>query len=159
MIYLKEPNTNKMVEFQSEASIGAFFENWTVVKESEILAYELEKAKEVKKSQINKQRDNNKNENILFAIDNEDYYFQRDIVSQLAFVNAIVSSDDIAISSWITADNSVVEITKSDLISICAHIKQRDDVEHYQARKRKDAVNALESIEAVENYDITTVYE
>lgn len=51
MIYLKEPNTNRIVKFQSEASIGAGFANWTRLTESEILAYELEQAKASKIAQ------------------------------------------------------------------------------------------------------------
>lgn len=48
MIYLKEPITNKIVQFQNQASIGAGFTNWTALTESEILAYELQEAKNKK---------------------------------------------------------------------------------------------------------------
>jgi hypothetical protein len=51
MIYLKEQNTNRIVEFQSQASIGAGFANWTRLTESEILAHELQKAKDAKIAQ------------------------------------------------------------------------------------------------------------
>ena len=56
MIYLKEPNTNRIVEFQSEASIGAGFRDWTILTESEILAYELEQAKALKIEQLKANR-------------------------------------------------------------------------------------------------------
>lgn len=51
MIYKKEPITNRIVKFQNEASIGAFFANWTRANESEVLAYELEQAKASKIAQ------------------------------------------------------------------------------------------------------------
>lgn len=51
MIYLKEQNTNRIVKFENEASIGAFFNNWTECAQAEIDAYELEKAKEIKIAQ------------------------------------------------------------------------------------------------------------
>lgn len=50
-IYLKEPNTNRIVEFQNEASIGAAFANWTRLTESEINAYELQESKDAKIAQ------------------------------------------------------------------------------------------------------------
>lgn len=55
MIYLKELNTNRIVEFQSEASIGAGFANWTRLNQEESLAYELEEAKASKLNQIKSQ--------------------------------------------------------------------------------------------------------
>jgi len=50
-IYLKERNTNRIVKFKNEASIGAFFDNWTECTQAEIDAYELKKAKEIKIAQ------------------------------------------------------------------------------------------------------------
>lgn len=58
MIYLKEPNTNRIVKIESEASIGAFFDNWTRCTKEEIDAYELQETKKIKielcKSYLNK---------------------------------------------------------------------------------------------------------
>lgn len=48
MIYLKEPNTNRIVEFQNEASIGVGFANWQIATQEEIDNFELQKSKELK---------------------------------------------------------------------------------------------------------------
>jgi hypothetical protein len=51
MIYLKEPNTSRIVQCKSEASIGAGFANWIVATESEIEVYKLQEAKALKIAQ------------------------------------------------------------------------------------------------------------
>lgn len=58
MIYLKEPSTNRIVQFQNETSIGVSFESWTRCTQEEIDAYELQETKKIKielcKSYLNK---------------------------------------------------------------------------------------------------------
>lgn len=117
----------------------------------------LEEAKDKKKAAINAQRDTNVAKDEGYTINGTRYYFQKSITSQLNFINTIVSGDDIAIYGWITADNIIIDITKNDLIGICRHIQVTDSLEYIQARKRKDAVMALNSISAVEDFDITQI--
>lgn len=119
----------------------------------------LQKAKDIKKLEINKQRDEAIDKDVLHTVGESDYYFQRSITAQLAWINAAQTMDDIVVNSWITASNAVVDLSKEDLISICNHIRLRDATEYFQARKRKDAVLALTTIEEVNDYDITQVYE
>ena len=117
---------------------------------------------EIKKERrglINEQRDDNRDKDVLHSIGGVDHYFQRDIISNLAWINNIQSMDDVAVSRWATSDNIFVDLTKSDLLSICSHIRERDSEEVYQARKRKDAIEDMETIEEIESYDITTIYE
>ena len=52
-VYLKEPNTNTIIEFQNEASIGVVFRDWQVATEEEIIAYLLNNEKIRKNSSIN----------------------------------------------------------------------------------------------------------
>lgn len=118
----------------------------------------LEKAKSTKIAQINAQRDANMAKNTLHRVDGKDHYFQRNVAANLAWLNTIDGSDDIAVTNWITADNCIVDLTKADLVSICSHIRDRDTMEVIQARKRKDAVKLLTSVKKVESYDITQVY-
>ena len=119
----------------------------------------LQKVKDSKKEAINVQRDTNMAKNTLHRVAGKDHYFQRNVSANLAWLNTIDSSDNIAVTNWVTADNSIVDLTKTDLISICSHIRDRDTMEVIQARKRKDAVLALTSIKKVESYDITQIYE
>lgn len=46
MIYLKEPNTNRIVEFQNEDSIGISFEGWEKATQEEIDQYKLNNSKQ-----------------------------------------------------------------------------------------------------------------
>lgn len=48
MIYLKEPIANRVVKFEGEASIGAFFDLWIRCSQEEIDVYELQEAKKIK---------------------------------------------------------------------------------------------------------------
>lgn len=57
MIYLKESSSNRIVSFDNEASIGASFENWQRLNESEALDYELEQAKEKRIEELKKNRE------------------------------------------------------------------------------------------------------
>jgi len=161
--YLKNNNINDFNGFDlANEGSGDFIRKWKYDLEKPSFnptEVKLEEAKEKKKTAINNQRDLEIKKDILHSIDNKDYYFQRDIVSQLAFINAIQSLSDVAIEDWITSDNTIVDINKADLISICNHIRLRDSQEIVQARKRKDAVELLETIEEVEAYDIIQIIE
>lgn len=133
--------------------------SWDMIKQhSDIL--DLKETKDKKELEIDSKRDAELAKNILQRINNVDCYFQRDIASNLAWHNAIqgMKSDDV-LGLWVVADNSIVEVKKSDFINICAHIQERDTREIIQARLRKNAVNALTTIEEVEAFDITQVFE
>lgn len=121
-------------------------------KESEAILIE---AKELKKIEINSQRDNIKSKNLFHKVGDEDHYFQRDIISNLAFLNAI--SGDTAVVGWVTAENKIIDISKSELISICDHIRNRDTRETILARKRKDLLETITTLEEVEAFDITQI--
>ena len=132
--------------------------SWDLIltKKSEL---ELSEKKLAKCREINAQRDSNISKNVAHEVQGQTYSFQRSITSQLAWINAVESMEDIALENWVTADNQIISLSKQDLISICRHIRFRDTTEVTQARKRKDAVNALSSIEEVESYDITQIYD
>ena len=146
-------NSSLELEIQEWIAAGGIVE--PEFTESEL----LQKVKDSKIQEINKQRDVNLNKNVSQTINGAIYQFQRSITSQLAWVNAVESMEDIALENWVTADNQIISLSKQDLISICCHIRFRDTTEVTQARKRKDAVNALSSIEEVESYDITQIYD
>ena len=86
-------------------------------KTQEELGADLERAKVSKINEINIQRDFNKEQDILHSVGGKDEYFDRNIVSNLAWLNN-ASADQAAI--WVTKENHEVELTKSDFISICA---------------------------------------
>ena len=119
----------------------------------------LQNAKDKKKAEINALRDLNKSKNIQYAIGGISYFFQRDIMSNMAFINNIASANDIAISGWVTAENLIVNITKYDLTEICALISERDSHESVQGRLRKDALKTLNTVEEVEDFDIKQILD
>jgi hypothetical protein len=161
-IHIKHKETGEIKEIEGKSYLSLsknIRDKYTQVSDKEKSNIDLQKAKENKKAEINKQRDLARDKDISHTVNGKIYKFQRDIVDQLAFINSIVSMTDTAVDGWVTSDNSIVDLSKSDLISICNHIRLRDGNEVKQARKRKDAVNALTTISEVENYDINTVYE
>ena len=70
-IYLKSPEDNRIIEFQSENEIGVGFSNWIKLTQAEIDIYLLDKAKTSKFAEIKAKRDEALNKNITF--DNKDY--------------------------------------------------------------------------------------
>jgi hypothetical protein len=56
-IYLKEPNTNRIVEFQNEASIGVGFANWKKLPQNKIDSFELKEAQDLKSEEVKAKRD------------------------------------------------------------------------------------------------------
>jgi hypothetical protein len=145
----KDPENTEFKEIQKWILDGGIVEEQDFLSEKKLS----------KKEAINAQRDSNMAKNTLHRVNGKDHYFQRNVSSNLAWLNTIDSSTDIAVTNWITADNCIVDLTKADLISICSHIRDRDTMEVIQARKRKDAIKALTTVKAVESYDITTIYE
>jgi len=119
----------------------------------------LANAKATKKAEINALRDVNNSINLKHTIkkntpEESEHYFQRGITSKLAL--ALASSSD-TITEWVDANNIIVELTKDEVIAICAHISSRDTTEVKLARKRKDAVQVLTTIEEVKAFDINKV--
>lgn len=161
--YLKENNIEDYSKFilQDDGS-GIYIKTWNYeIDEPEFPSsdsLELDNVKSLKKEEINKQRDNNINKPILYSIDGKSNYFDRGIVSHLSFINNI-TVDSVGDVEWINTENKFVNLSLSDFKSICCHIRDRDMMEFKQARLRKDAVAKLKTIEEIDSYDITTVYE
>lgn len=104
--------------------------------------------------QINAKRDLALSKDILGMAESKSYYFQRSIQAELSWVNKITQDDDIAVNSWITSTNEIVSLTKLELVNICSHLRDRDALLYIQARKHKDRVLALTTLEELSSYDI-----
>jgi len=136
-------------------------DNW--LSDGNILEYSnlesLEVAKTIKKAEINALRDTRMAKDIPHKVNGIDHLFQRNIASNLAWINYLESSSEVAVSNWVTANNSIIDISQSDLISICAHIRDRDMQAVVQARRSKDLLETLTTIEEVQAFDINQVFE
>ena len=115
--------------------------------------------------QIHAKRDLALSKDVLGMAEGKQYYFQRRLYAEIAWLNnlmldailkgeTIISDSDIFIKNWITSTNEIVSLTKSELINICSHLRDRDDLLVIQARKHKDRVLALTTLEEVSSYDI-----
>ena len=104
--------------------------------------------------QINAKRDLALSKDILGMAESKSYYFQRSIQAELSWVNKIAQDDDIAVNSWITSTNEIVSLTKLEVINICSHLRDRDALLYTQARKHKDRVLVLTTLEELSSYDI-----
>ena len=120
--------------------------------DSELLA----NAKKVKCQEINNQRDSLTNRPVSLTISGTRHTFDTGIESRLNIANtyiALGSSDTI---EWVTEENRIIDLTPTQVLQICTIIMNNKSSEVKLARRRKDAVNALTSVSAVEDYDITT---
>jgi hypothetical protein len=113
--------------------------------------------------QINTKRDLDLSKDVLGEAEGKQYYFQRNLTAEIAWLNNrilsgdIISNEDIVTESWITSTNEIVSLTKLELINICSHLRDRDNLLRIQARKHKDRVLALTTLEQVSSYDINEV--
>lgn len=110
--------------------------------------------------QINAKRDLALSKDVLGIAEGKQHYFQRNLTAEIAWLNNrilsgdIILDEDIVTESWITSTNEIVSLTKSELIHICSHLRDRDNLLRTQARKHKDRVLALTTLEQIANYDI-----
>ena len=104
-----------------------------------------------KKSEINSERDKKRKAPVLRNINGEDKYFSVDV---LQWDNAALSMDDTQKVQWICEDNSIVEIGRNDIISLCSHIRARNTSTAIAARIQKDEVMALSTITKVKSYKV-----
>jgi hypothetical protein len=113
--------------------------------------------------QINAKRDLDLSKDVLGEAEGKQYYFQRNLTAEIAWLNNrilsgdIISNEDIVTESWITSTNEIISLTKLELINICSHLRDRDNLLRIQARKHKDRVLALTTLEEVSSYDINEV--
>jgi hypothetical protein len=113
----------------------------------------LKDAKAKKKSEINDQRNKNMSASVLYRKNGVDHYLQSNVLSRISWLEN--GNKDIE-TEWVTDENEIITITKSDFKSISKHLGARDTQEAVLGRKRKDAVEKLTNIKDVEKYDITT---
>lgn len=151
---------------EAKYSVGEDYESliWyddnTVSKPSEQELYDMWDdvlliiAKKEVIEKINAKRDLALSKDILGMAESKSYYFQRSIQAELSWVNKIAQDDDIAVNSWITSTNEIVSLTKLELVNICSHLRDRDALLYIQARKHKDRVLALTTLEELSSYDI-----
>jgi hypothetical protein len=159
MIYLKEPNTNRIVEFQSKASIGAGFANWTELTESEITAYELQEAKDAKIAQLKTNRDNNLS-SPMASIQAFEYgttqnvYFEfltkstgNSLTEPANIIFRALSYPSVKYSCNIiegeTKRKGYVEITKDVAESLSSHLQLRATANIQYANDLEEGINAI----------------
>lgn len=173
MIYLKEPNTNRIVEFESEASIGAGFINWLKLNESEIAAHELKEVKQAKIKEIKAQRDANLLKPTpqtvgLYSGNIANRSFNINVKEHLGLLSGIIIKLQRIIDSgenlnptrhWTDANGESIEMDINDFTSLYNHLDDRDAMEYRFCSKRVDEVKNMTSIEEVKAFDITKIYE
>jgi hypothetical protein len=137
------------------------------IKESHqeaLYSLKLKEVIELKKAEINKQRNDAIEAPYKFTKNGKVYLLSRSIRSELAWLK-FCGKDTLV--PWITDDNSEVEINKSEFKVITTHLGDRDTGEVLQARRRKNAVMAIkpsktktieEAIKEVEEFDIEQIY-
>ena len=141
------------------------------IKESHqeaLYSLKLKEVIELKKAEINKQREMIRNSLTDFTKDEKEYFFDRGILSRQSMAMAAITLGGNDTIDWVTDDNSIVSLTNEEILSICSHITSTDEREYKFARLRKNEIIALgevkegdsveERLTEVENYDITKVF-
>lgn len=147
MIYLKEPNTNQIVEFQNEASIGISFEGWIRLNEEQSLIYELQKTKECKKQALKANRDNALNNSIYsISVNGEgcDFYLR---TSDLAAIQGRINNlpNNTETMSWGCTDGRRVQLNKTAFESLYRHIGINDETVYNLYAEKLDEIENITS--------------
>ena len=114
----------------------------------------LIKAKLAKCAEINTQRDIEVTKPYKMTIDGKEHLFQVSINNDIAWIR---NGDKDTSTDWITVYNEIISLTKLDYKNITSHMGARSTTQHILARKRKDKVLSLSTVEEVEDYDITQI--
>jgi hypothetical protein len=161
MIYLKEPITNIIAQFENEDQIGAGFAGWEVLTQEEADDYELSQAKLDKIAQLNTNRSDYCLEPILY---NGNYYATTSN-AQIAITYYIASLNDGATALYPNyPDGDNILLNKQDFINIASLIEGKEMSSRDLRKTRTDEINAIEitpevtyeeAMEALNNIDIT----
>lgn len=152
MIYLKEPNTNRIVEFQDEALIGISFEGWIRLNEEESLIYELQKTKEERKNQLKSNRQAFQYSNFIF----EENIYKASESAQNKLANKIqtVSQSGNALFSWNDAFDEVIALELSEAQELLAAIIAREDFAYSNYAEKLKEIEACTTLEELNNINI-----
>lgn len=152
MIYLKEPNTNQIVEFQDEASIGIYFENWIKLNEEESLTYEFQKAKEQKKNKLKSNRQAFQYSNFVF--EENIYKASESVQNKLANKIQAISRSGDTLFSWNDAFDEVIALELSEAQELLAAIIAREDFAYSNYAEKLKEIEACTTLEELENINI-----
>jgi len=164
--YIKNTDTNEIITIAANSyeSLSKNFRQapYELASDSEKGVKILEEAKAAKKEEITKAR-NSEFAKPLQVRSNPDVYLRPQ--PQVNIFLAAYSMNDGATKEWAPCDkdgnmqDTEVAFTKEELVSASNHYEERKTTQYNQARRRCRAVDVLTTIEEVEAYDITTVYE
>ena len=83
------------------------------------------------------------------------YYFYREkIKAKMAMIPIL---NDASIILLETTDNKIITLSKDEFILICSDLNESENNELIRRNTVKSAIEALDNIEEVQNYDITTM--
>lgn len=121
----------------------------------------LARAKENKKAEVKNLRFDNLSQDLLAkTIDGVDFYVKTNPEINL-FQSAILMPDD-GTRLWgcySAAGKGLVPFSKDELLSLAHHYEVRKNQEYNLCDVRREAIDALTSIEKVEAFDINQVFE
>lgn len=146
MIYLKEPNTNRIVEFQSEQEIGAFFQGWPRLNEEESFAYELEQLKKEKIQAAKASRELllSGSQVLEIGVDGVSCKFSlsnKDLPNLIARQSCLTTNT--AASPWNDIDGNRIDLNKSVFQSLIRHINTNDSSVWTLYTNKVDEINSI----------------
>lgn len=149
MIFLKEPNTNRIIEFQNENQIGAYFENWERLNLQQSISYELQKEKEKKILKIQE----NKKALLYSPVEYNGTLFINSEIAGSNLMAAYNFSDEPV--TWLDFYGNVVILTKEQMKDIAQLMINRRSLVYFREATLISQVNAINLQEQyfIENED------
>lgn len=123
-------------------------------------ATDLKIAKDLKKEEVKNQRIANISRNLTAeVVDGATYYVETHPEHDLFVTGSSMAEGETVMWGCLLDGKKVSRsFSKSKMIELSGHYRQRKNQEYYQCDQRRIAIDVLTTIEEVQNYDITQVY-
>lgn len=165
MIYLKEPNTNRIVVFENEAQIGAGFENLIRLSEEESLAYQLEEAKGKKLQELDNYHFNSQeirqckiNNYFILQLDSTGRSLIQEQINLLIqkIKLGLVTEEDASFEFFYNGGSIDISLEQLRRIYVAMLDIVNSNFQNYKTEINN--IKNLSTIQQVENYDFTLNY-
>jgi len=160
VFHLPINSTEEKPVFQ-EDSVAKFYNNkWILEKIKQKVvttlsdAELLENAKEIKKAEIDKRRDQLLNKPVLFKKDGKTHSLSINLSNRISWLG---NGNKYLATPWVTDGNEIIEITRPEFKLLTRNSCEDETREVIQARKSKDILLKLETLKEVEDHDIEKI--
>ena len=143
MRYLKNLQTNQILSFESWAAIGDGFKDWTEASAAEILAIELEKAKNKKTAEIREKKESELYKPVAYL---GKTFAASERASGNITASLVLNGETV---NWLDNDGNPVSMTRAEFQGLGIAIKNQRSLVYFKESQKYQEIAAASTIEQV----------